>query len=98
MTSSTTTAPATFTCDACGANGSLRWMGTHPCGTIADLATTGGRCEDYPCCGHTDGDGCAPLESHTADYWRHPSRAAHLSCDHEEGFYDCQDEDYDDED
>lgn len=27
------------------------------------------RCEDYPCCGHTDGDGCEPLETHTSDYW-----------------------------
>ena len=29
----------------------------------------GERCEDYPCCGHTDGDGCQPLESHTSAYW-----------------------------
>lgn len=27
------------------------------------------RCEDYPCCGHTDGDGCAPLASHSADFY-----------------------------
>lgn len=28
------------------------------------------QCEDYPCCGHTDGDGCEPNERHTSDYWR----------------------------
>lgn len=27
------------------------------------------RCEDYPCCGHTDGDGCIPRPEHTSAYW-----------------------------
>jgi hypothetical protein len=27
------------------------------------------RCEDYPCCGHTDGDGCMPRPEHTSAYW-----------------------------
>lgn len=27
------------------------------------------RCEDYPCCGHTDGDGCMPRPEHTSEYW-----------------------------
>lgn len=86
-----TTSPApTFTCNACGTQGALRWMSTHPCETIATVRDSGGRCEDYPCCGHTDGDGCAPLESHTADYWR---SSPHLLCDHENGYCDDADDD-----
>lgn len=27
------------------------------------------RCEDFPCCGHTDGDGCIPRPEHTSEYW-----------------------------
>ena len=27
------------------------------------------QCEDYPCCGHTDGDGCIPRPEHTSEYW-----------------------------
>lgn len=27
------------------------------------------RCEDFPCCGHTDGDGCMPRPEHTSAYW-----------------------------
>ena len=36
-------------------------------------------CEDYPCCGHTDGLGC--------NYVPDPSIYHHASCDHEIG--DC---------
>ena len=33
------------------------------------------RCEDYPCCGHTDGLGCETTLEMTADYWlAHPER------------------------
>lgn len=60
----------TFTCNDCGTSGSLLWMGSHPCGHNSYVNENGGRCEDYPCCGHTDGDGCASLETHTSDYWR----------------------------
>lgn len=58
-----------FTCNDCGVSGSTRWMNTHDCQRNQELDETGGRCEDYPCCGHTDGDGCKTLESHTKDYW-----------------------------
>jgi hypothetical protein len=34
------------------------------------------RCEDYPCCGHTDGLGC----NYTPDYSN-----PHFLCDHESG-------------
>ena len=46
------------------------------------------RCEDYPCCGHTDGLGCnwtAP------DYSNDP----HLMCDHAAGVCDAEPDDYD---
>lgn len=59
----------TYTCNDCGSTGSLRWMDKHDCETNQELNENGGRCEDYPCCGHTDGDGCYTLESHTKDYW-----------------------------
>lgn len=44
-------------------------MGTHDCERNQAIDETGGRCEDYPACGHTDGDGCKALESHTSNYW-----------------------------
>lgn len=50
------------------------------------------RCEDYPCCGHTDGLGC----NYTPDY---DYIYAHLGCDHEAGIYECDEpyaDDYDD--
>src|SRR5687767_14745113 len=70
-------------------------MGTHPCDTISDLATTGGRCEDYPCCGHTDGDGCAPLDSHPSAFW---AADPHLLCDHETGHCEVEVGEEDEED
>lgn len=50
------------------------------------------RCEDYPCCGHTDGLGCG---------WTYTPEARaydmeHAYCDHEAGFceaYDTADDD-----
>jgi hypothetical protein len=27
------------------------------------------QCEDYPCCGHTDGGGCIPRPEFTSEYW-----------------------------
>lgn len=44
------------------------------------------RCEDYPCCGHTDGLGCDYVPNYTYIY-------AHASCDHEMGYCDLR-EDY----
>jgi len=42
-------------------------------------------CEDYPCCGHTDGLGC----DYTPDY---NYIYAHAGCDHEAGY--CMMDDY----
>lgn len=39
------------------------------------------RCEDYPCCGHTDGLGC-DYEPDRAYIW------AHALCEHEIGYCD----------
>lgn len=51
------------------------------------------RCEDYPCCGHTDGLGCD---------WTYTAEAraydeAHMFCEHEHGFCEVED-DYDEDD
>lgn len=44
------------------------------------------RCEDYPCCGHTDGLPC----DWNGSYYRSPQYAAYLNlhygCDHEAGW------------
>jgi len=47
------------------------------------------RCEDYPCCGHTDG---LPCDWVAPDYGNDP----HLLCDHENGV--CEIEEDEDED
>lgn len=76
---------STFTCNDCGSTGSARFLSSHDCSHNQQIRAQGGRCEDFPCCGHTDGDGCITLESHTADFWRNDP---HLLCDHENG--DCE--------
>lgn len=55
----------TATCDGCGFSGSLGEVSVHDC----YVQEMGGRCEDFPACGHTDGDGCQTRPEHTADYW-----------------------------
>lgn len=55
----------TVTADCCGFAGTLAAVELHDC-TIVE---NGGRCEDYPCCGHTDGDGCQMRPSHTSAFW-----------------------------
>lgn len=55
----------TVTCDTCGYQGSIERVQLHAC----HIQESGGRCEDYPACGHTDGDGCQTLPSHTAEFW-----------------------------
>lgn len=37
------------------------------------------RCEDYPCCGHTDGLGCNYVPDYEHIY-------KHAQCDHEAGY------------
>ena len=50
------------------------------------------RCEDYPCCGHTDGLGCNYVPD-TEALWQHA--ATHASCEHEHGWCVLDDEDED---
>lgn len=45
-------------------------------------------CEDYPCCGHTDGLGC----DYTPDY---DYIYKHVGCDHEAGYCHLDDQDPD---
>jgi hypothetical protein len=43
----------TMTCDECGLTShDSSLMDNHSC----DVQANGGRCEDYPCCGHEFGD------------------------------------------
>lgn len=55
----------TVTCNTCQYSGSIARVQLHSC----DIANNGGRCEDHPCCGHTDGDGCQTLPEHTSAYY-----------------------------
>jgi len=52
-------------CAECGYSGSVELVQLHSCA----IQQNGGRCEDFPCCGHTDGDGCQTLREHTSEYW-----------------------------
>lgn len=53
----------------CGFSGTLAALQLHNC----DIQEFGGRCEDYPCCGHTDGGGCQTAPEMTSDfYYRNP--------------------------
>lgn len=47
------------------------------------------RCEDYPCCGHTDGLPCN---------WKAPDFYPHAGCDHEAGYCQVWEEENDDDD
>jgi len=45
-----------------------------------------GRCEDYPCCGHTDGLGCNYDTSYYSSHRYYLYASKHAYCDHEAGF------------
>jgi hypothetical protein len=79
------------TCNTCSFSGTLRALELHDC----DIQLQGGRCEDYPCCGHTDGDGCQTLPTHTSDYYLDNPALTHLGCDHNTGY--CDYEPYEDD-
>lgn len=53
------------TCNDCGFSDDVDVVKLHSC----QIHEQGGRCEDYPCCGHTDGDGCQTRLEHTSGYW-----------------------------
>jgi len=70
---------AVVKCGECGFSGSIAAWEVHSC----YVEQMGGRCEDYPCCGHTDGDGCQTLPEHTSDYWY-----ARMERDDYDSYYD----------
>lgn len=79
-------------CADCGHSGSPWELEMHSC----TIAQTGGRCEDYPACGHTDGDGCQPLPSHTSEYWQQVMTSGRSAMFYEPGtpeWYDALDMD-----
>ncbi len=51
-------------CKVCGFTGSLREVELHDC----DIHEHGGRCEDFPCCGHKLGE-CQNRPEYTSEYW-----------------------------
>jgi hypothetical protein len=53
------------TCNTCSYSGSIGAVKVHSC----YVQEQGGRCEDFPCCGHTDGDGCQHQPQHTSEFW-----------------------------
>ena len=53
------------TCNTCQYSGTIAAVQVHSC----DVALNGGRCEDFPCCGHLDGDGCQTRPEHTSDFY-----------------------------
>ena len=77
------------TCADCGYTSTLAGLRVHSC----YVQQQGGRCEDYPCCGHTDGDGCQTLPEHTSAYWLEGPGRKHLGCDHEAGWCEAEDDD-----
>jgi hypothetical protein len=71
--------------------GTLRALELHDC----DIQAFGGRCEDYPCCGHTDGDGCQTLPEHTSEFYLANPRFLHEPGSPE--WFDALDDEYCDE-
>ncbi len=77
----------------------LHLLANHSC----DIQTQGGRCEDFPCCGHEAGDCNGELygsDEAIKESVYEAIRSGHGDCDHAEGVYLCEggDEDGEDED
>lgn len=65
----------------------------HSC----DVQAQGGRCEDYPCCGHEMGDCNGQLygsDESIKEQVYEAIRTGHGDCDHADGIYNCE---YDDD-
>lgn len=62
----------TATCDSCGFSGSTYALNAHDCAHESYLHEAGndGRCEDYPACGHSDGNTCSTEETGTMAFWQ----------------------------
>jgi hypothetical protein len=83
-----------MTCEACGfTTYDLPLMQHHSC----EVHENGGVCEDYPCCGHEQGDCNGQRYGSDESIKEAVERAwatGHGHCDHAEGIYECE---YDDE-
>lgn len=89
--------PAPAACSTCGfSTADINLLARHSC----DTQQGGGRCEDYPCCGHEAGD-CNGLlygsdEAIKARVYEDIA-TGHGDCDHQDGVYNC-DSSYDEDD
>lgn len=71
-------------CPECGfSSRDVGLMNGHSC----DVQDNGGRCEDFPCCGHEWGD-CNGL-LYGSDAAIQEAVADHYGCDHAAGWYPC---------
>ena len=83
--------PIAAACSECGfTTRDTYLLAHHSCDTQAN----GGRCEDFPCCGHEAGDCNGLLYGSDEAIKEHAMK--HAYCDHEAGVYDCYD-DYDED-
>lgn len=88
----TTYLKQSVSCDDCGfSTRDVALFNNHSC----DVQEFGGRCEDYPACGHEAGD-CNGLlygsdEAIKAQVYEAWSNG-HGYCDHAEGIYNCNDD------
>lgn len=94
MTNIHLTAPAV--CSECGfSTTDIHLLANHSC----DVQMSGGRCEDYPACGHEAGD-CNGLLYGSDEAIKEQVRinweTGHGECCHEEGLFLCED-DWDEE-
>lgn len=70
---------APVSCSACGfSTTDIHLLARHSC----EVQSNGGRCEDYPCCGHEAGDCNGLLYGSDEAIKSDP----HLLCDHETGY------------
>lgn len=87
--------PAPASCTECGfSTRDTHNLANHSC----DIQSQGGRCEDFPCCGHEAGDCNGQLygsdeaiKAQVEQDWN----TGHGYCDHAEGIYNCEDMGYD---
>lgn len=80
--------PAYYMCDECGfTSRDENLVRAHSC----DVVAHGGFCEDYPACGHEMGDCNGLLYGSDEAIKEHAMK--HSMCDHENGLYECDDDD-----
>lgn len=77
-------------CEECGfSSRDVALMNAHDC----DVQANGGRCEDWPCCGHEFGDCNGELYGSDESIKAQVQEAwdtGHGYCDHAYGIYQCE--------